>query len=68
MRHWRVRGISAGEDPASGAQEVTMARFPDILGGAEPDEEATDTLGGAEPDEEATDTLGGADLGRGNDR
>jgi hypothetical protein len=55
MRHWRVRGISAGEDPASGAQEVTMARFPDILGGAE-------------PDEEATDTLGGADLGRGNDR
>lgn len=32
-----------------------MARFPDILGGAE-------------PDEEATDTLGGADLGRGNDR
>jgi hypothetical protein len=26
-----------------------MARFPAILGGAEPDEEATDTLGGPDP-------------------
>jgi hypothetical protein len=50
-----------------------MEHGEDILGGPEPDEQATDVLGGheaggpddelggPEPDEQATDTLGGPD-------
>lgn len=50
-----------------------MAPEPDVFGGPEPDEEATDLLGGhdaagvdelggPEPDEQGTDVLGGSDL------